>query len=134
MAATRSRVLLASMLASGGAMVVGGALLPASAAPLTETFLTDTTFVVPEGVSCITVTAAGGIGGAGGPAGDGGGGDAGQITASFAVTPAEPLPIVIGQPGGDGVANDVNVDAAAGGLGGQGHTDGGDGGDTISDT
>ncbi|MEQ9289314.1 MAG: T9SS type A sorting domain-containing protein [Cyclobacteriaceae bacterium] len=119
-----------------------------SFAQVTQTFNSNSTFVVPAGVTEITVKAwgAGGGGGAGGddgPGGDGGGG--GFAEATISVTPGESLNIAVGGGGGNGDFSDNSGDG--GGGGGYSGVDrggtfliiapgggGGGGGDNSSDT
>ncbi len=77
-------------------------------------------FVVPTGVTSITVKmwGAGGGGGGGGSAAAGGaGGGGGYITATYAVTPGETLSVYVGGGGATGLRN-----GAGGGGGGGGHS------------
>ncbi|OIP65225.1 MAG: hypothetical protein COV32_02800 [Candidatus Yonathbacteria bacterium CG10_big_fil_rev_8_21_14_0_10_43_136] len=101
----------------GGAGTSGYVYLTYSPAPVlanSQTFISDGTFTVPAGVTSITVETWGG-GGAGGPGGDsgsvygghnytsgGGGGSGGYAKSTFAVTPGETFPVVIGA-GGTGI-------------------------------
>ncbi|MCB9811709.1 DUF2341 domain-containing protein [Candidatus Nomurabacteria bacterium] len=82
------------------------------------------TFVVPTGVTSVTVHAWGGGGGAGGSyAGTGGaGGGAGYMEATLSVTSGESLGYIVGGGGGGGAREAVSVLAGYGGGGG-GHTE-----------
>jgi len=121
----RSRILRAGMrrgalrVAIGGVLVAGGAIAvtgvpqgPAGAsAPLSQTFGyqtfgytgTQQSFVVPAGVSSVTVVATGASGGVGfhfSTKGAGGtGGRGAEVSAQLSVTPGETLYIEVGGPG-----------------------------------
>lgn len=103
----------------------------ASAAATTTTFTAGTTWVVPSGVSSITVKAWGGGGGGGGNGGSGqsggAGGGGGYATSIIAVTPGESLTIDVGGGGGGATAGCLaNTGRGTGGTGTTGP--GGDGG------
>jgi hypothetical protein len=76
-------------------------------------------FVVPSGVTSITVRmwSGGGGGGAGGSGGVGGaGGGSGYVSADLAVTPGETLSIYVGGGGAQGVRNTAGGGGAGGGF------------------
>lgn len=79
------------------------------------------TFVVPAGVTSITVKMWGGGGGGGGGAASangGAGGGAGYVTATLSVTPGETLNVYVGGGGNGGLYNAGGADAGGGGSGG----------------
>jgi len=94
----------------------------------------ESTFVVPPGVSSITVTATGAQGGGGFAAGCEGGFGA-SVAGTLAVTPGETLYVEVGGAGGDAQsAADVTGGSNGGGAGGlDDHGDGGGGGGGASD-
>ena len=73
-------------------------------------------FIVPAGVTSITVTAHGAKGGNGYNASSGGG-LGGTTTATISVTPGETLAILVGGMGGNGVIVDPMNPGASGGAG-----------------
>ena len=87
-------------------------------------FTANDTFVVPEGVSTLVVTAVGGGGGGGGggrePSSNsgrvGGQGNRGNVTSAVpvCVSPSQSIPVVVGQGGAGGIAQGA---AGAGGAG-----------------
>jgi hypothetical protein len=101
--------------------VVGGAINTTGTASYT---LGKSTFVVPAGISSITVKGWGGGGGGGGGGGSGGGGGGGSgagggyEAATLAVTPGETLNTVVGGGAGGGGAAAVFGGGAGGGGGG----------------
>ncbi len=89
-----------------------------SLAQVTQTYNSNTTFVVPGGVTEITVKAwgAGGGGGAGGSSGAGGnGGGGGFAQATISVTPGESLNVYVGGGGGNGNNSGNSGDGGGGG-------------------
>ncbi|MCW2643766.1 MAG: hypothetical protein JWP76_6072 [Dactylosporangium sp.] len=132
----RSRQLL-SRLMPVAMLSVSVAIIPetAAAAPAPSTYTRpgDYTYVVPAGVTALTVTVSGAQGGRGGTVrgqvarADGGGGA--EITATAAVRPGVSMVVTVGGRGGDG---DLQAAGAAGspdgGAGGKGGASGGGGG------
>lgn len=103
------RGVISGLLVAGGAIALTGVPQdPAGAStPLSQTFGytgTQQSFVVPTGVSSVTVVATGASGGLGlrvSAAGAGGAGGAGaEVSAQLSVTPGETLYIEVGGPGG----------------------------------
>lgn len=104
-----------------------------------QLFTANGTFVVPEGVSTLVVTAVGGGGGGGGGAYSGSGGSAGTVGKTYECTvfvvSGESISVQVGAGGGGGGAG-VNTGNAGGGsaggstagAGGTGHYYGGGGG------
>ena len=101
-------------------------------------------FVVPDGVTSVTIEASGAQGGAGGTADGGAGAHGGTVTATIDVTPGETLAVFVGGQGGAGGTNDSQPGPAGsnsgggaeGGAGGDpsgGAGDGGGGGGGASD-
>ncbi len=110
-----------------------GAPAPGSSGPSSQTFDytgSQQTFVVPSGVTQLTVVASGAEGGAGYQGGAGGLG--GSVTATIAVTPGETLAVFVGGKGADGTNTPATT--ALGGFNGGGNgggsalLGGGDGG------
>ena len=90
-------------------------------------FTTNDTFVVPEGVSILVVTAVGGGGGGGGASsiswgGHGAGGGKGNVTSAIpvCVNPSQSIPVTVGQGGAGG-------GTGSGGAGGAGSPAGSNG-------
>lgn len=107
----------------------------AFAAATTTSFTSGTTWVVPSGVTSITVKMWGGGGGGGGNGGSaqsgGAGGGGGYATSIISVTPGESLTIDVGGGGGGATAGClVNTGRGTGGSGTTGP--GGDGGNPSS--
>jgi hypothetical protein len=99
------------------------AVAPASAAATTQTFMTNGTFTVPEGVTSVSVDALGAKGGDNTANTLGKGGSGGQATGTVSVTPGETLSVTVGGEGGD-------ANGSQGGSGGSGG--GGDGGTAFN--
>jgi len=123
---------------AGGAIAVTGVPQgPAGAsAPLSQTFVytgTQQSFVVPAGVSNVTVVATGASGGVGFHGSTGGAGGAGgrgaEVSAQLSVTPGETLYIEVG---GTGAPAPGNTGAGSGGFNG-GAAGGDNGGGGASD-
>lgn len=81
-------------------------------------FTTSGTFVVPAGVTSISVQLVG-AGGSGGGNGGGGGGGGAFAAATLAVTPGASIPVVVGE-GGSGVATILGGLGILAGAGGNG--------------
>jgi len=102
---------------SSGTLLVNGE-FEEYTVPISQTFTTSASFVVPAGVTSISAVAVGGGGGGGGGTdgsngGGGGGGGALAYVNSIAVTPAETLTIVVGASGTGGAGLNVGT---SGGL------------------
>ena len=95
-------------------------------------FTTNDTFVVPEGVSILVVTAVGGGGGGGGggenSSGHAGNGSRGNVASAVPVFvhPSQSISVVIGQGGAGGVGG-ANGSGGSGGTGGAGSPAGSNG-------
>jgi hypothetical protein len=103
-------------------LIIGFLSYDESSAQTTQTYNSDNTFLVPAGVTSITVKTwgAGGGGGAAGSQGDGGhGGGGGFAEATLTVTPGESLNIIVGTGGGAG----VEVSSSGGAGAGAGHSE-----------
>jgi hypothetical protein len=111
----------AGALAAGGGLVGAGS-ARAATATVTDSTVGETPFVVPAGVTGVTVALTGAPGGSGHdpnfPADDvlAGGGGGGTVRAAIGVTPGEVLFVEVGGAGGAGTA----VSAGAGGVNGGG--------------
>jgi hypothetical protein len=95
-------------------------LVPTSARAATQTFDytgAEQDFVVPAGVTSITITASGAQGGTGGSSHSEVAGAGGTTTGTIAVTPGETLAVYVGRAGGNGVLS-RDFSGAAGGAGG----------------
>jgi hypothetical protein len=93
-------------------------------------------FVVPAGVTLVTIDAFGAQGGTGdddGVANNNVGGNGGQVTATIAVTPGETLTVVVGGQGGNGADGTAGSGGFNGGGAGGSSFDGGGGGGGTSD-
>jgi len=91
------------------------------APPQQQIYTSDAVFVVPDGVTRLTIEAwGGGGGGSAGSSGGSFGGGGGYASATVAVSPGDPLGIKVGQGGQGG--------APCTGLGGPGYLPGGNGG------
>ncbi len=110
-----ARVAFASLLALAGVALAGA---PAGAD--TQSFTSNGTFVVPAGVSSLTIEL---VGGAGGSCDDDIGGFGATVQSTVAVNPGDSLDVTVGGQGGP-------AGAPTGGAngGGDGSTDGGGGG------
>ena len=119
-----------------GCTFVALLLFAPAALATTQTFSTpgESTFVVPPGVSSITVAATGAQGGGGFAAGCEGGFGA-SVNGTLAVTPGDTLYVEVGGAGGDSQsAADVTGGSNGGGAGGlDDHGDGAGGGGGASD-
>lgn len=112
-------------LAAGALTAIAGA-QPAAATTTTQTFTSvgSATFVVPAGVTSLTVVAQGGKGAdGGGNMWVSSGGEGGRETATIAVTPGESLQIVVGsaatsETGGSNGGGTATSGTTAGGGGG----------------
>lgn len=85
-----------------------------------ETFTASGMYVVPEGVTTITIEVIG-AGGHGGGNGSGGGGGGGYAAGTFEVTPLSTLSVTIGEAGGganSGTTSVENLISASGGANG----------------
>lgn len=117
-----------SLLCAG--LVATGA--PVSAAPQTDTFTSDGTFVVPAGVTSIDVELVGGSGGTcdNGGAGITPGGLGAVVTTTLAVTPGSTIQVRIGGQGTCTIPSGAGVGGANGGGDGGDAQGGGGGGAT----
>ena len=114
------RAFTATAVAGGYIYVVGGAAEGGVVSTIYDAPGIDT-FVVPEGVTSLSVKAWGGGGGGGGAAPDragGNGGGAGYASTTFDVTPEESIEIRVGGGGGGGNAIGTGENSGDGGGGG----------------
>ena len=98
----------------------------------TQTFYSNGSYVVPPGVTTVTITGVGGAGGSGGQdCGNGCGYNPGapgrSVSQSFTVSPGTSLSVYIGRNGGNGGSN---TSGGGVGSGGSGYYNGGNGGRT----
>ena len=135
---------LVSAITLGGVIATGGAAVQA-ASTITTTFSytgSTQTWIVPAGVTSITVTLKGGQGGRGGPdyPTQNADGYQGVVTGTIAVTPGETITLAVGGGGGDGAGGGsapggtagqnplTGYDGAVGGVAGPAGSSGGGGG------
>jgi N-acetylneuraminic acid mutarotase len=106
--------------AAGGYLYTVGGIHPEGGSATFTTAGTDT-FVVPAGITSITVKAwgaGGGGGGAGGRSDGGAGGGGGYATSTISVSPGDTLTISVGGGGSGGTGGGSNNSSGAGGGGG----------------
>jgi len=131
----RPRLALLALLAT----FAGSLALPTAASAVTETFNFtggQQIFVVPAGVTQITVEAWGAQGGTGdddGTPDNNPGGDGGYVRATIAVTPGETVAVFVGGQGGNGASGTGGAGGFNGGANGGSVDDGGGGGGGASD-
>lgn len=83
----------------------------------TQIFTTSGTFIVPQGITTLTVIAIG-AGGSGGGNGSGGGGGGGCSRGTITVTPGSSIPVTIGSPGVSPAVGTTSFSSFLGATGG----------------